>query len=55
MATKKKAPPKRKAGGNKNSSKSRSKNFRPPAKPKLPTLGSGLVGLGGTGGGGMIP
>jgi hypothetical protein len=55
MANKKKAPPKRKAGSSKTSSKSRPKNFRPPAKPKLPTLGAGLVGLGGTGGGGMIP
>jgi hypothetical protein len=54
MASKKKAPPKRKAAGSKKAA-ARSKNFRPPAKPKLPTLGSGLVGLGGTGGGGMIP
>jgi hypothetical protein len=52
----KKAPPKRKAA----KSKAPPARKAPPAfggkkKAKMPTLGAGLMGLGGTGGTGMIP
>jgi hypothetical protein len=53
MPKKKQAPPKRKAAS-KSKPKRGPANFRPP-KSKMPTLGAGLTGLGGTGGGGMIP
>jgi hypothetical protein len=53
MPKKKQAPPKRKAAA-KSKAKRGPANFRPP-KSKMPTLGQGLTGLGGTGGGGMIP
>jgi len=57
-----KAPPKRAAN-----SKARANKKAPPAapmakrkaapkpKPKIPTLGGGLMGIGGTGAGGMMP
>jgi hypothetical protein len=55
MAAKKKAPPKRKTASAKAAPPKRVGSFKPPKKPKMPTLGGGMMGLGGTGAGGMLP
>jgi len=51
---KKKAPPPR---SNKKAAPAKTRKPVPPMKKKtkLPTLGGGLLGLGGTGAGGMMP
>jgi hypothetical protein len=54
MASKKKAPPPKRKAASKSKAKRGSNNFRAP-KPKLPTLGAGLTGMGGTGASGMMP
>jgi hypothetical protein len=50
---KKSAPPPKKKGPLKPLAKK--KPAKKPARPKLPTLGGGLMGLGGTGASGMMP
>lgn len=60
MASKKKAPPKKKVAPAPPKPLSKKKPIKPAAKPgkvksKMPTLGGGLMGLGGTGGSGMMP
>lgn len=57
MAKKKQAPPKRKAASKAPPAPpfGRGAKAPPKRKPKIPTLGGGLAGLGGTGAQGMMP